>query len=82
MQDVGQNGFDAGDAGGHDGSGAARTLRYLGANEPASALTLLQMTWLPPHVGHTLPSSSAIEALTLLQSGKTNGKVLLEVICE
>ena len=40
------------------------------------------MTWLPPHVGHTLPSSSAIEALTLLQSGKTNGKVLLEVICE
>jgi hypothetical protein len=37
------------------------------------------MKWLPPHVGHTVPFSGAVEALTLLQSGKTTGKVLLEV---
>jgi NADPH:quinone reductase-like Zn-dependent oxidoreductase len=42
-------------------------------------ITLLQMTWLSPHVGHTLPFSDAHQALALLQSGKTTGKVLLEV---
>ena len=40
---------------------------------------LPQMHWLPPHVGHTVPFCDALQALTLLQSGKTTGKVLLEV---
>jgi alcohol dehydrogenase len=38
--------------------------------------------WLPPHVGHTMPFADAVQALTLLQSGKTTGKVLLEVNCQ
>jgi hypothetical protein len=37
------------------------------------------MQWLPPHVGHAFPFHRALDALTLLQSGKTTGKVVLEV---
>ena len=54
-------------------------VRLCKLNRVFFSLTVVQMKWLPPHVGHTLPFHSAIQALTLLQSGKTTGKVLLQV---
>jgi hypothetical protein len=74
MQDVGQNGAHAGHGGRHVCAGA-----LVQTESNSFSLTVVQMKWLPPHVGHTLPFRSAIQALTLLQSGKTTGKVLLQV---
>lgn len=49
---------------------------------PRDGVLRLQMKWMAPHVGHTMPFVDAVQALTLLQSGKTTGKVLLEVNCQ
>jgi NADPH:quinone reductase-like Zn-dependent oxidoreductase len=59
--------------------GAARSALRSNRALVMPQLTPLQMKWLAPHVGHTLPFPDAKQALALLQSGKTTGKVLLEV---
>eukprot|EP00123_Amoebidium_parasiticum_P011979 comp21041_c0_seq1/m.28278 comp21041_c0_seq1/g.28278 ORF comp21041_c0_seq1/g.28278 comp21041_c0_seq1/m.28278 type:complete len:392 (-) comp21041_c0_seq1:473-1648(-) len=41
---------------------------------------MAEWEWDPPHVGHVLPFTQAKEALQLIQSGTTTGKVVLDVI--
>lgn len=46
---------------------------------PGAYATLARLDARPPHVGARLPFDRAPEALRLLQSGRTEGKVVLEV---